>query len=57
MRTPKRTHDDQRETTAVDADLQAADVDDFRMWWEQGLAQDTAEGRPRGLKLTPTAGR
>ena len=55
LRPSKRTHDEQRETTDVDADLQAADVDDFRMWWEQGLARDTAEGRPRGWKLTPTA--
>jgi hypothetical protein len=55
MRTPKRTHDEQRETTDVDADLQAADVDDSRMWWEQGLAQDTAQGRPRDWNLTPTA--
>jgi hypothetical protein len=35
--------------------LQAADVDEFRIWWEQGLAQGTAEGRPRGWKLTPAA--
>ena len=35
--------------------LEAADVDDFRIWWEQGLAQGTAEGRPRGWKLTPAA--
>jgi hypothetical protein len=55
LRPSKRTHDEQRETTDVDANPQAPDVDDFRMWWEQGLAQDTAVGRPRGWKLTPTA--
>ena len=55
LRPSKRTHDEQRETADVDADLQAADVDDFRMWWEQGFAEDRAEGRPRGWKLTPTA--
>src|SRR6516162_8425011 len=55
LRPSKRTHDEQRETADVDADLQAADVDDFRVWWEQGLAQDMAVGRPRGWKLTPTA--
>ena len=55
LRPSKRTHDERRETTDVDAYLQAVDVDDFRMCWEQRIAQDRAQGRPRGWKLTPTA--
>ena len=45
LRPSKGTHDDERETTPVDDDLQSVDADDFRMWWEQGLAPTAAKGR------------
>ncbi len=46
LRPPKGTHDDERETTDVSAEsLQSVDADDFRMWWEQGLAPTAAKGR------------
>src|SRR5271157_4157807 len=38
------THDNRTETTTVDAEEpQAVDVDDLRVWWEQGLAQEATE--------------
>ena len=46
MRPSKGTHDDERETTDVTGEsLQSVDTDDFRMWWEQGLAPTAAKGR------------
>ena len=45
LRPSKGTHDDERETTPADDDLQSVDADDFRMWWEQGLAPTAAKGR------------
>ena len=46
MRPSKGTHDDERETTDVSGEsLQSVDTDDFRMWWEQGLAPTAAKGR------------
>ena len=46
LRPSKGTHDDERETTDVSAEsLQSVDADDFRMWWEQGLARTAAKGR------------
>ena len=54
VRPSDETHDD--ETSIVDAqDPRALDVDDFRRWWQQGLAQEAAENRSRGWKLTPMA--
>ena len=54
VRESDETHDD--ETSIVDAqDPRALDVDDFRRWWEQGLAREVAENRSRGWKLTPMA--
>jgi hypothetical protein len=48
LRPSKGTHDDERETTDVSAEsLQSVDADDFRMWWEQGLAPTAAKGRWR----------
>jgi SPOR domain len=56
LRRSNETQDDKRETTAVDADsLQAVDLADFRMWWQRGFAQEVAEGRSQGWKLTPMA--
>ena len=46
LRPSKGTHDDERETTDVSGEsLQSVDTDDFRMWWEQGLAPTAAKGR------------
>ena len=44
VRPSDETHDD--ETSIVDTqDPRALDVDDFRRWWQQGLAQEAAENR------------
>ena len=46
------THD----ITAVDAEaLLAVDVDDFRLWWEQGLARQATETRSQAWKLIAPA--
>ena len=43
-------------TSIVDAeDPRALDVDDFRRWWQQRLAQEAAHDRSRGRKLTRMA--
>jgi hypothetical protein len=42
------------EPAIVDADNpQAVELDEFREWWEQRLAQGAAESRPGRWKLTP----
>ena len=43
-------------TSIVDAeDPRTLDVDDFRRWWQQRLAGETAQDRSRGRKLPPMA--
>ena len=45
LRPSKGTHNDESETTPAEDDLQSVDADDFRMWWERGLAPTAAQGR------------
>jgi hypothetical protein len=51
LRPSKGTHDEEKETTDVTVESpQYVDADDFRRWWEQGLAPTATRGR---WKLTP----
>jgi hypothetical protein len=46
LRPSRGTHDVGRESTDASAESpQSVDVDDFRMWWEQGLVPTAAKGR------------